>query len=215
MTLEHQEVREKLIASTLDLMAQGGIEAVKARVLAETAGVSVGTVYNLFGNVDGVMEFACARLFEKLNALGRARIDEIRNDFAGEVARDGMADTPRNRLLHALLSLSLLYVGFVGENERSWAALLAFNRSRSDGAVAEWYQAMPAELIGILAETLGDAPGMADEVRRTTLAWALWSSVHGIVTMSYVGQAHPEALARTKAQIEALVSLVVDGIYAG
>ena len=52
MTLKHDAVRDDLIRSTLSLMEQGGLEAVKARAVADAVGVSVGTVYNLFGNVD-------------------------------------------------------------------------------------------------------------------------------------------------------------------
>lgn len=214
MTLEHDEVRQKLVATALDLMHQGGIEAVKARALAEAAGVSVGTVYNLFGNVDGVLEHACAELFDRLNALGHARTARIEADFADLAARGLVADTPPERLRHALLSLSALYIDFVTENEKGWGALLAFNRSRPVGDAAFWYLAKQGELIGLLGDQLAVAPGMAEADHRSTAAWALWSAVHGIVTLSYVGQVRPDTRLRTETQIEALLTLMVRGIYA-
>ena len=70
MTLEHAAVREALIKSTLALMQEGGLAAVKARTVADQAGVSVGTVYNLFGNVDQLILAANLKIYEDLGALG-------------------------------------------------------------------------------------------------------------------------------------------------
>jgi len=47
------------------------------------------------------------------------------------------------------------------------------------------------------------------------VARALWASVHGIVTLSYIGQARDDAFSRTWKQIDALVGLAVDGLFAG
>lgn len=215
MTLAHSEVREKLVAAALDLMAEGGIEAVKARRLAKMAGVSVGSVYNLFGSVDGVLEHACGNLFERLAVLGEARKAEIGEDFAARLVRGEVADSPSQRLRHALLALSGLYIQFVTDNDRSWAGLLAFNRARPVGDASDWYLDRQSALIGLVGGLLIGAPGMKDEQKREATAWALWSAVHGIVTLSYVGQVRPETLARTNYQIETLVTLVVDGIFAG
>ena len=214
MTLAHSEVREKLVAAALDLMAADGVEAVKARKLAEMTGVSVGSIYNLFGNVDGVIEHACGQLFEKLAALGEARKAGIGADFAGKLARGEVTDSPRDRLRHALLALAALYIEFVTDNEKSWAGLLAFNRTRPVGDAADWYLDRQSSLIDLLGTLLHGAPGMEEDHRRQATAWALWSAVHGIVTLSYVGQARPETLARTNEQIETLVTLLVDGIFA-
>lgn len=214
MTLEHELVREKLVASALDLMAKGGLEAVKARTLAREVGVSVGTVYNFFGNVDGVLEHACGRLFDRLNERGRAKLSEFDGRLAERQAADPADREAKAHLRQVLLSLSALYVDFVTENEKSWAALLAFNRMRPVGDAAGWYLAKQAELIGILSDVLKSAPGMENAEHRLTTAWALWSAVHGIVSLSYVGQVRPETRVRTHAQIEALVVLLIEGIYA-
>ncbi len=214
MTLEHSEVRDKLVAAALELMAEGGIEAVKARTLAGKVGVSVGSVYNLFGNVDGVIEQACGSLFERLAALGEARKAEIGKEFSEKLARGEVSDSPSQRLRHALLALSGLYIDFVTDNENSWAGLLAFNRARPVGDAADWYLDRQSSLIGLLGDLLDGAPGMEDDNKRQATAWALWSAVHGIVTLSYVGQVRPETLARTNYQIETLVTLLVNGIFA-
>ena len=210
MTLEHDQVREKLIVTALDLMAEGGMEAVKARALAQKVGVSVGSVYNLFGNVEGVLEHACARLFDALNALGRTRLGQIEAQMAAE----GIIAAPE-RLRFVLMSLSALYIDFVTDNEQAWNALLAFNRSRPVGDAADWYLGKQSELIGMLGDALVTAPGMADAERRMTTGWALWAAVHGIVSLSYVGQVRPDTRARTEAQIASLVTPVVAGIFAG
>ena len=77
MTLEHGAVRETLIKTTLDLMEKGGLEAVKARMVAKAVGVSVGTVYNLFGSVDRLVLAANLRIYQRLNDLGRTAMADI------------------------------------------------------------------------------------------------------------------------------------------
>ena len=83
MTLEHTAVREALIKSTLSLMQEGGLAAVKARAVADQAGVSVGTVYNLFGNVDQLMLAANLRIYDDLGAIGACAFHLDRRGVVG------------------------------------------------------------------------------------------------------------------------------------
>ena len=55
MTLPANEVKAELVKTTLALMDEGGIEAVKARPIAKTVGISVGSIYNMFGSIDGLI----------------------------------------------------------------------------------------------------------------------------------------------------------------
>src|SRR5262245_32672062 len=130
MTLKHDAVRERLIAETLDLMEKAGLEGVQARVVAKAVGISVGTIYNLFGRFDRLVLAANLRIYERLNALGEARMAEIDAALEAKIASGALADTPRNRTLERLLGLGETYIEFVAQNAKRWAALLAYNRSR-------------------------------------------------------------------------------------
>src|SRR5437868_1295863 len=133
MTLEHAEVRVALINATLSLMEEGGLASVKARAVAEQAGVSVGTVYNLFGNVDQLILAANLKIYDELGAVGVGRMAVIERDLQKRIKAGKVADTPRERLHARLLGLGETYVEFVSANANRWSALLAFNRTRAVG----------------------------------------------------------------------------------
>jgi len=132
MTLKHDAVRERLIATTLDFMEKGGLEGVQARLVAKAVGISVGTIYNLFGSVDRLVLAANLRIYEHLNALGEARMVEIDAALEQKIAAGTIADTPRNRTLERLLGLGATYIDFVAANSKRWSALLAYNRTRGE-----------------------------------------------------------------------------------
>src|ERR1700741_1829578 len=116
MTLEHTQVRETLIKTTLDLMEKGGLEGVQARLVAKAVGISVGTIYNLFGSVDRLVLAAKLRIYEHLNRLGETSMAEIETRIQHRIKTGKLADTARNRTLERLLGLSQVYIDFVASN---------------------------------------------------------------------------------------------------
>jgi len=212
MALEHSEVREKLVGVTLDLMDAGGLEEVKARLVADRSGVSVGTIYNLFGNVDGLVRAACSHIFTELNALALREAARIGAEMGAAIAAGVLTDTPKARTRYLLLGLSDVYITFIAANASRWNGLLTFNRSHPVPAADGDYQAQQNALIGIIGQCLEQAP--FGEEARALAARTLWSAVHGIVTMNYVGQIQAAARERTWAQIEMLVGYFVEGAFA-
>ncbi|MEZ5801110.1 MAG: TetR/AcrR family transcriptional regulator [Nitratireductor sp.] len=123
MTLPHDETRARLIRVTLDLMDHGGIEAVKARPVANRVGVSVGTVYNLFGSIDGLVQEANAHVLEDFATYALARIRETDSARDLVIAEGGM--DPIAALEDRLLTMASAYVDYVEANESRWAAMLS------------------------------------------------------------------------------------------
>jgi AcrR family transcriptional regulator len=212
MTLEHAAVREALIKSTLALMQEGGLAAVKARTVADQAGVSVGTVYNLFGNVDQLILAANLKIYEDLGALGAKRMVAIEADLQKRIKSGKLADTARERLHARLLGLAETYVDFISANANRWSALLAFNRTRAVGESQDNLQHLNA-LIDILGDVLKEAPRWRTPAERRLAGRALWSAVHGIVVTSYFGDDKP-ARQRTMALLELLLATIADGAFA-
>ena len=212
MTLEHAEVRVALINATLSLMEEGGLASVKARAVAEQAGVSVGTVYNLFGNVDQLILAANLKIYEDLGALGAKRMVAIEADLQKRIKSGRLADTARERLHARLLGLAETYVDFISANANRWSALLAFNRTRAVGESQDNLQHLNA-LIDILGDVLKEAPRWRTPAERRLAGRALWSAVHGIVITSYFGDDKP-ARQRTMALLELLLATIADGAFA-
>ena len=210
MTLPAEEIREQLVAITLGLMDSGGIDAVKARPIAKEAGISVGTVYNMFGSIDGLIQETNARILESFatEALEKiAPLDEVRTTRlkAGEI-------DDAEALKERLLSFAEIYMNFVEQFESRWGAMLSYNQGRSVGILSDDYDRQQADLFNFLGKSLVGTNLDADDSMRRMVARMLWSSVHGIVVLNYIGQAGDASRAYTWRQVEVFVSTFVRGV---
>ena len=192
-------LRARAVDAARILMAEGGPEAVKARAVAGALGVSVGTVYNLFGELAELVRQLNGQVYD---ALYQAVTEGL------EAARAQGADVTGQ-----MVALSRAYLRFVAENSGLWGGVLAFNRA-SRAAPPVWYRKKELALLGVIAETISALPGAEDEARRDIATRALWAAVHGIVTISVArgGLIAPED--EVQAQMELVVRAVADRLAA-
>lgn len=61
MTRSDLPARERILAATLDLLHEGGVEAVSTRAITARADVQPPAIYRLFGDKDGLLEAAAER----------------------------------------------------------------------------------------------------------------------------------------------------------
>ncbi len=162
-------VRETVIAAARRAMETKGIDAIKARYIANEAGISVGSVYNLFGDLDGLIRIVNGETYDELLALERSAL---------KTARKQGASAPEQ-----MLALAAAYLDFVKSHQARWLATLAFNRAQS-AAPPKWYLQKEQALLGVIEDAIGGFSGLHDEQTRHLCARALWASVHGIVTMA-------------------------------
>ena len=194
MAFDRDDLRERVLANAEKRVATEGAATLRARTLATDAGVSVGTIYNLFGSMDGVLTALFLRLLERFEAEARAALDGVDGSQA------------------QLMALADAYLAFVSRHEAAWTALLAHNAAREaqpdDEATAR--QGPAFDLVG---DVLASSVPQPDE--RRLLARMLWSSVHGIVQLNYLGMASEESLAMTRAQVSRLVELTLAALERG
>lgn len=199
MALDREAVSERILAIAERLLNEGGLAALQARAVAGEAGVSVGTVYNLFGDLDDLHRAVNMRLLDRLGAAGVSAVAEFgREDLKGVRER--------------LLVLARTYIDFVEENAGAWTALLAFNRAHGAEQRPEWYAARLNTLFDIIAAVLAEGGFGLDETALATAARALWSSVHGIVTSGYAGLDGMAWHDEIWQQIDMLVTIFVTGL---
>jgi AcrR family transcriptional regulator len=213
MPIEHDSLRTKLIETAFSLIDSGGVSAVQARALSTGSGVSVGTIYNVFGSVDDLLDAAGARVAAALGERGRASVARVATIFDAQVAQGAVADTARNRTLLGLMGVSQTMIDFVATNPRRWCAMVAHQRRRMAGHLDVTGNPFQP-LVDTLAQVLKDAPAWSAEQQRDA-ARALWESLHGIVTSTFAsGDA---ALARGQATTltNILLKTLVDGMFAG
>ena len=161
--------RTRILEVARDIITESGLEGLKARIVARAAGTSVGTLYNTFGPIEELARLINAETYDALHAHQSAALESAR----------GSGLPPREQL-HALASA---YLDWVGAHQRQWLATMEFNRS-GRGEPPPWYTERETALLSIVADAVagfGTGRG-AEDLHR--IAFALWASIHGIVSMS-------------------------------
>ena len=206
MTLAHELIRKELIAETLAMLDQGGIDAVKARPLAAKVGVSVGSLYNLYGNLDGLLNEVCGVIliefsdYMAAHAFKTFPLIEANEDF-----------NLNQKSLEKLIALAEGYMNFIAAYEARWTAMIRFNRLRQGGKADDWYMTKQAELFERIAVLLHMTHYEKDSVELRRAARALWSSVHGIISLNFIGWREKEAFNETLILIRIMVESFVVG----
>lgn len=171
MARNTEEKREKLREALVDIaetrIAEAGYAALTARDLAREAGCAVGAIYNAFADMDDLVARVNSRTIARLEAA-----------VAAAYARLGSAADPKR----SLVLLGQTYFSFVQANPRLWSAIFELGLG-STKELPQWRVDEHVRLIGHIVKPLhGLLPGI-DEARRVVLAKALFSAVHGIVSL--------------------------------
>ena len=152
------ELEALLIAEGRRQLAEVGLARFSARDVAKRVGYSIGTLYNVFGSYDGLMLALNARTLTLWSDYLRARLAEAEDD--------------------RIACLVKAYFEFAAQNPKTWVAI--YEHHVADGGEApDWYQAIAAELMGVVAaEIAAVLPGKSPE-ETIALARSLVATVHG------------------------------------
>ena len=163
---QRAKVRESIQQAAVMLYREGGIGAVSARAVAQKAGVSVGTIYSYFGDLNG--------LGQSLWEPQIAKVDSEFRDLAAQY------DDPLARieaLLHA-------YLAFGMEQATLYRNALMFVRpSAQDKPEKQSLDAFAFPSLLNVAIEQGQAAGVVIEGAPADLAQLLWSGVHGALAL--------------------------------
>lgn len=155
------DVRERATDLAERIVLEQGGSALSARGLADRLGVSVGTLYNAFGDLEGVVRAVNARCADRLAAsLQRA---------AKEAAPDPRAQ---------LVAIGAAYMDFALSEPRRWWML--FERD-VDAAPDASSLELQEQLLGMLIRAGGGKP---EEPAHRQFFLLLWASVHGLVSLA-------------------------------
>lgn len=163
------DVREAVIVATLKALDSKGLAGLKARAIAQEAGISVGSIYNLFGDLDELARIANGRIYDELYAIEMGALKAAR--------AEGWPP------LEQMLALAAAYLDFVKHNQNRWLAVLAFNRGRSEPP-PRWYLEKELSLFQIIHDAISTLPAAEDPRAQRLHARALWASIHGIATLA-------------------------------
>jgi AcrR family transcriptional regulator len=189
--------REALRALILEkagrIVADEGLAAVQARRLAAEGNCAVGTLYNIFGDRDGLI-LAVNR--ETMAALGRPL------DAARKASASGPLET-------RLLALALAYTAFALQNRNRWLAVFEF-RLPDDAALPADFEAERARLLSLLEETIG--ADVASAAQRRIAARALFGAAHGILHLAVNNRLSDFDASAVEREIRFIVKAAAAGI---
>ena len=195
--METQPYRQRLEARMSDiaerLVATEGLSSVQARRVAQEADCSVGTLYNVFGGLDGLLIAVNRRT---LDALG-AKLTTVARSFEGRP------------LGERLLALALSYRDFAFEQTPRWRALFE-HRMEPGRPVPQQYIDDQSKLFGLIEACLTDA--RTAQPLQASAARALFSAVHGIVVLALDNKLGGQTPEETDRQIRFLIGVIGRGL---
>jgi AcrR family transcriptional regulator len=175
------------------LLEEEGLPGVQARRIAKEADCAVGTLYNIFNGLDGLIVAANT---QTLRAFGRA----------GEAAMRRAADRPVGEQLEAL---ALAYLDFAMTHRRRWKAV--FDHQMPDGEdVPAPYRQDQNRLFAMIEMPL--VAIIDDPVQRNSAARSLFAAVHGIVALALDRKLGPFDATETERQVRFIVKLMAGGL---
>lgn len=186
----------KLLQAAERIIADEGLAEAQARRIASEAGCAIGTIYNVFGGLDGLITKVNS---ETLDLFGRAALTAVQRKEPDDI--EGR-----------LLALALAYFDFAVTHNLRWRAL--FDHIPSHAASGDPDIRKRQGALFALVET-AVASSLVDPVDRTRAARALFASTHGIVVLSVGTRVDPAQLPETERQLRFVVSLFARALSPG
>ncbi|WP_417783777.1 TetR/AcrR family transcriptional regulator [Terasakiella pusilla] len=172
MARRYDHSRDQLLEMALDasrtLVLENGVRALTVRKVAGEMGYAVGTIYNLFANLDDLI----------LHVNG-ATLDAL-YDTLSDVPLTADADKD-------VRALSAAYIDFTITHLNLWNAL--FEHSLPAGEdLPDWYHEKITRLLKLLETALAPIFNGQNPTELEKAARVLWSSLHGICSLATVNK---------------------------
>jgi AcrR family transcriptional regulator len=175
---------ELILEAAIRLLGKGGLAALTTNAVAETAGVSIGTLYQYFANKDAILDALAARETAGLSERVLRAVQEP----------EPMA--PAERIRHIIRAVSASY----GGRTQVHRIVTAHSLARGSGHLKPLLQ----QLVTLLADA--DRPGISPALFSPADAFVLTNAFVGVMRARIQGEDVPPA-----GEIEAaLVRLMVN-----
>lgn len=161
------ELRQMILDAATELIDRGGPAGLSARAVARRIGYSVGTIYNLYADLDDLVWRVNGRTLDALQASLSA-------------AASGAATEDRVR------QLAQAYLDFVATHPRRWACVLE-RRPQGSGEPPRWYRDRIRRLFDLAEDALAGYFPPDDLAARRRSAHVLWAGLSGIALLNETG----------------------------
>ena len=158
-----ETLRNKIIELAEMKIATGGLLALRARDLATEAGCALGSLYNMFADLDD--------LILHVNARTLMAIDAQMAKAAGETAAE------------QLHQLAQIYLNFARQSPLLWRALFDHHLP-DDYQLPDWYAQKLLQLMSRIIAPLAALQPTISHTELITRSRTLFAAVHGVISIS-------------------------------
>lgn len=191
--LDRDRISTDVLDKAAGIIAERGVGALNARELAQGAGIAVGTLYNIYGNLD--------RLVLRLNAR---TLDRLCDRLEAEALK---AEAPVDQMA----AMAKAYIDFANEQPLIWRAVFD-HQSTGDAARADWYSSSIERIATLAIRILGPMFPVDQGRAARRVATIIWAGVHGICALAQGGNLRHVTHADPKRLAEDLVRGYLSGI---
>lgn len=164
------ELQRLILDSAISIIREGGKESLTARKVSARTGYVPGTIYNVFGSMDGLIMHINART-----------LDLLYHELSKPEA------TKKGDVVENLLKLASAYRKFVADNKNFW--LLLFDTSLPDDRIVlDWYQEKVDKLFKLIENIISPVMTKGGPQKLRMVSRILWSSFHGLCYLEEKGQ---------------------------
>jgi AcrR family transcriptional regulator len=197
LSQKRQGLHEALLAAATRTIAERGYQALRARELANEVGCAVGAIYNVFPDLDALTL-----------AVKSRTLDELQADILEQLGPDETVTRAQGEA--RLMASARIYLDFAHRNRRLW--LSAFEHSSPVTPSWEAYMLRLDNIFGNVERPLTIILPNTPPQRRKTLARAMFSAVHGIVSLGLIEKLGALTLEELHWQVRVVLAALLKGL---
>ncbi|MCU7940556.1 MAG: TetR/AcrR family transcriptional regulator [gamma proteobacterium symbiont of Bathyaustriella thionipta] len=187
-----EELKELALKSAEELLNEKSASELSTRQIATKMGYTVGTLYQIFDNLPDLLLHVNAR------TLGILYQDCQKLDLSAKDAQNN------------ILAYANLYLQFAHSHPGLWE-LIFDNNVLNDRELPDWYLNQANALFSLIERQLKAITPDKSQLEITKTSRVLWSSVHGICTLSINNNLFANSACSSEELIESLVKHFIKG----
>ncbi len=186
-----EEIKEMVLKAAETIVVEEGFDKLKVRKIALEIGYTVGSIYMVFDNMADLI----------MHIKGRT-LDDITEQLNAVVMADSAEQT--------ISRLANVYLTFAYQNFNRWRMIFDHQLAVNE-AVPSWYQQKVDKIFALIERHFEQLSKNHNKQQSAQAAYALWSGVHGVCTLSLTGKLDLLDVA----DVEKMVDLLVDNFILG
>lgn len=189
--IDRRQLKEDIFRLCYETVKQDGAAAINARKVAKEIGCSVGSIYNVFENLDAIILEINSKTLQWLEE----RITNIIENTGDP--------------MEALFGFGSMYIELGRDHYQLWNTL--FEHPRKDKTPKpEWYQQKVSNIFALISTTI--APLFDNDLKKADAATKiLWAGFHGISALALSGRLENVKAASAPEMVNTLITNFIAG----